>query len=139
MTVLSTDSVPLNGAAEKSSLPQLLGELTGQLVNLGRQELALAKVEIKQSARKSAQDSVGVLAGAVILHAGFLVLCAALAVGLAQVMPLWASLLTVGALLIVGGGVTAAIGFKKLQRDAHLQHLPKSLHQNSEFLKEKIA
>lgn len=139
MTTLLDDSVNLNGAGERASLPSLLGELTGQLVSLGRQEIRLAKAELSANAKAGLRDGAGMMAGAVIIHAGLLALCAALAAGLALVMPLWASLLTVGVILILGGGLAFQLGMSKMKEDVQLEHLPKSLERNVEFLKEKIS
>ena len=138
MTTLLDDSVDLNGATQRASLPGLIGELTGQLVSLGRQEFRLAKAELSSSAKAGLRDGAGVMAGAVIIHAGLLALCAALAAGLALVMPLWGSLLSVGVILILAGGLTLKLGLSKLKEDVQLEHLPKSLERNVEFLKEKI-
>lgn len=139
MTTLLDDSVKLNGAGDRASLPSLIGELTGQLVSLGRQEIRLAKAELSANAKAGLRDGVGIMAGAVVVHAGLLALCAALAAGLAMVMPLWASLLSVGVVLILVGALTLKAGMSKMKEDVQLEHLPKSLERNVEFLKEKVS
>lgn len=122
-----------------STLPELLGELTGQLVTLGKQEIELAKAELTESAKKSARDSVGLLAGGVILQAALFSLVGALVAGLALYMPIWVSFVVVAAALTLVGGLTLRIALSKFSRDTKLERLPRSLHANKEFLKEKIA
>ena len=49
--------------AQESTLSHLTGTLIGQISKLARQEVALAKAEVKQVAHKSARDGVGIVAG----------------------------------------------------------------------------
>lgn len=126
-------------AEPKPSLPELLGELTGQMVTLGKQEIQLAKSELRMTAKKTAVDSAGILGGGILIHAGLLALISAAAAGLATIMPLWTALLVVAAVLCFAGALTVRIGLAKLEQDSHLNHLPKSLEQNKNFIKEKMA
>src|SRR5687768_7761364 len=84
---------------EEASLGDLfsdLGEQTGRLI---RQEAALAKSELADTAA-SAGKNVGLMAvGGFIGYAGFLALMGALVVGLSYVMPLWLSAMLVGLVL----------------------------------------
>lgn len=123
----------------ESSLPELLGELTGQLVTLGKQEVQLAKAELTETAKKSARDSAGLVAGGVVLHAALLSLVGGLVAGLTLFMPLWVSFLVVAAVLTLVGGTTVRIALSKFSQDAKLKRLPRTLHTNKEFLKEQIA
>jgi len=122
-----------------TSFPQMLGNLAGQVSKLARQEVRLAKAEIKQTAKQSAKDSVGIIIGGVTLHAGVLTLVATLSVALAAVMPLWGALLLVSAILLISGAAITKAAIDKLQDDTSLEHLPESLKTNKEFLKEQVA
>jgi len=123
----------------ETNLSTMIGNLAGQLSKLARQEVSLAKAEIKQVTKKSAKDGAGVVAGAVMLHAGLLTSVATICLVLAFVMPLWAALLTVSAVLLIGGAATVKAALNKLQEDTSMQHLPDSLKTNREFLKEQAA
>jgi hypothetical protein len=98
-----------------SSVGQLIGEVTSDLSTLLRQELELAKAEVKQEATKSGK-AVGLLGGAGF--AGYMValfLSIALWWGLANVMDEgWAALI-VAALWAVIAAVLASIGRKRLR------------------------
>lgn len=125
--------------AQETTLSHLTGTLIGQISKLARQEVALAKAEVKQVAHKSARDGVGIVAGAVLVHAAVMTLVALACVGLSFVMPLWASMACVSAVLLLAGSVTIKLSLDKLKDDSTLEHLPKSLAANREFLREQVA
>jgi len=97
-------------SAAEQSLGQLVGELTGDLQKLFRQELELARLEIKTEATKAGK-AAGMLGGAGF--AGYMVavlLSLAAVFGLGEVMPLgWAAVIIaviwgiVGAVLYTQG------------------------------------
>ena len=92
---------------DDQSLGQIVGELTSDLSRLMRQELELAKVELREEAVKAGK-AAGMLGGAGF--AGYmtaLLLSFALAYGLANVMDLgWATLI-----VAVLWGIAAAVLF----------------------------
>jgi uncharacterized membrane protein YqjE len=98
------------------SVGELLGRVTGDLSTLMRQEVELAKVEIKEEATKAGKAS-GMLAGAGAV--GYLVLVflsLALMFALDQVMPIgWAALITAVVLGIVAA-VLFVLGRKRFQQ-----------------------
>jgi putative superfamily III holin-X len=122
-----------------TDFPHMIGSLVGQISKLARLEVQLAKTEIKQSAKQGAKDSVGLIAGGLTLNAGLLTLVAAAGAALATVMPLWGALLLVATVLLVGGAAITKAAASRLQDDARLEHLPRSLERNKEFLKEQVA
>ena len=101
---------------EGRSVGELLSEVTGDLSKLMRQEVALAKVELKEEATKAGKAS-GLLGGAGAV--GYLVLvflALALMFALDAVMPTgWAALITAAVLGIVAAILFVA-GRKKLQQ-----------------------
>lgn len=101
---------------EGRSVGELLGEVTGDLSKLMRQEVALAKVELKEEATKAGKAS-GVLGGAGAV--GYLVLVflsLALMFALDNVMGIgWAALLT-AVLLGIVAAVLFVVGRNKLKQ-----------------------
>jgi len=87
-----------------ASVGELVGEVSRDLSTLMRQELALAKAEMREEAVKSGK-AVGLLGGAGL--AGYFVLLflsAALWAGLSNVMdPGWAALIVAAVWALVGG------------------------------------
>jgi Putative Actinobacterial Holin-X, holin superfamily III len=100
---------------EKASLGELISEVTSDLSRLMRQELALAKAELKEEASKTGK-AAGMLGAAGF--AGYMVmLFASLALwwGLANVMDEgWAALIVAG-LWAIGAGVLYAVGRQRLR------------------------
>ena len=117
---------------EDRSVGDLLSEVTGDLSKLMRQEVALAKVELKEEATKAGKAG-GLLGGAGAV--GYLVLVfvsLALMFALDEVMPMgWAALITAAVL-----GIIAAILFV-VGRNRLKQVNPKP-EQTVETLKEDV-
>jgi hypothetical protein len=91
------------------SLGELFSELSRQTSTLIRQEVALAKAEMKQKGTEAGKDIGMMAAGGALAYAGLLALIAAAIIALANVIPWWMSALIVG-MLVVG------IGYLLIQR-----------------------
>jgi hypothetical protein len=124
--------------AESTSLGDLLGEVTRDMSTLMRQEVELAKVELKQSATRAGKGA-GMLAGAGVAgHFVLLFLSLALWWALGNVMGLGWSGVVVAVIWAVVAAVLAARGRKELNaikgmpRTAEtLQEIPPTLKPNS--------
>ena len=110
---------PVGGPVEDPadhSVGDLLGRVTSDLSTLMRQEVELAKVEIKEEATKAGKAS-GTLVGAGLV--GFLVLVflsLAVMFGLDQVMPIgWAAVIT-AVLLAIVAAVLFVVGRRQLRQ-----------------------
>ncbi|WP_226760759.1 phage holin family protein, partial [Arthrobacter sp. SO3] len=120
--------------AETSSLGDLLGEVTRDMSTLMRQEVELAKVELKQSATRAGKGS-GMLAGAGVAgHFVLLFLSLALWWALGNVMGLGWSGVVVAIIWGIVAAVLAAMGRKELnaikgmpQTAETLQEIPPTL------------
>jgi len=102
---------------EERSLGELLSELSRETGQLVRKEVELATTEMTAKARK-AGASIGVAAaGGALLHAGLLVLLAALVIGLAQlgIQP-WLSALIVAVVTMIVGYTLVNKGLTQLRR-----------------------
>ncbi|MCY1676140.1 phage holin family protein [Pseudarthrobacter sp. SL88] len=101
--------------AETASLGDLLGDVTRDLSTLMRQEVDLAKAELKQSATRAGKGG-GMLAGAGVAgHFVLLFLSLALMFGLGALMPLgWAAVI-VAVIWAIAAAVLASIGRKNLK------------------------
>jgi hypothetical protein len=134
-----TEPTPSERRAATSSLGELVGEVTRDMSTLMRQELALAKAEVKESASQSAKGA-GLLGGAGYA-AGMAVLFLSIA--------LWATLallvgeawsaVIVAVIWAVIGGILFAVGRTQLkkvqgvpQTAATLQEIPDAFTRNEE-------
>jgi len=124
--------------AESTSLGDLLGEVTRDMSTLMRQELELAKVELKQSATRAGKGT-GMLAGAGVAgHFVLLFLSLALWWALGTVIGLGWSGVIVAVIWAIVAAVLAGMGRKELNaikgmpRTAEtLQEIPPTLKPNS--------
>ena len=123
--------------AETTSLGDLLGEVTRDMSTLMRQEVELAKVELKQSATRAGKGA-GMLAGAGVAgHFVLLFLSLALWWALGNVMGLGWSGVVVAVIWAVVAAILAAMGRKELnaikgmpQTAETLQEIPPTLKPN---------
>ena len=102
--------------ADNASLGELLGDVTRDLSTLMRQEVELAKAEVKQSATKAGKGG-GMLAGAGVAgHFVLVFLSLALMFALGALMPLgWAAVI-VAVIWSIIAAVLASIGRKELKQ-----------------------
>lgn len=124
--------------AETSSLGDLLGEVTRDMSTLMRQEVELAKVELKQSATRAGKGA-GMLAGAGVAgHFVLLFLSVALWWALGNVTGLGWSAVVVAVIWAIAGAVLATMGRRELnaikgmpQTAQTLQEIPPTLKPNT--------
>jgi hypothetical protein len=103
-------------AADSQGVGASAKKVADHAKNLVGLELELAGLELKQKA-SSLGVGAGLAIGAAVLGLyafGFLLLTAA--AGLAEVLPLWLSLLIVALALLLVAGVLGAIGMKKIKQ-----------------------
>src|SRR3954469_19115837 len=113
-------AVPTDGRAPASE-PQL-GDLFRQLAQdsatLVRQEVALAKAELRENVKSVARDAAKIAVGAVVAAVGALVLVAFLVLLLGDAVGrYWAGALIVGVLMVAIGAFLAMGAMKRLKRD----------------------
>jgi protein-S-isoprenylcysteine O-methyltransferase Ste14 len=110
--------------------------------DLMREELALARVEIREQAGKAKLAAASLGAAMVALAFGGTFLLVAIAVGIADLLdwPVWTGFLIVALLLSIVGFVMLASGRKKLRT---VQPVPeetvRTLKENSEWLKRRLS
>ena len=119
-------------------VPEQVGELAGNLTKLFRLEVQLAKTEVKQSVKSSLEKSGLLLFGSALLMAALLASVGALVVGLANVMPLWASFLTTSALLGLIGGGTIQYCLTKMKAQPVAPKFKKTMINNKDRLLEAV-
>ncbi|MDQ0675541.1 hypothetical protein QFZ36_003102 [Pseudarthrobacter siccitolerans] len=109
--------------ADNASLGELLGDVTRDLSTLMRQEVELAKAELKQSATKAGKGG-GMLAGAGVAgHFVLVFLSLALMFALGALMPLgWAAVI-VAVIWAIIAAILASMGRKELKQ---IQGMPQT-------------
>ena len=96
----------------------LLASVAGDLQELLRGELRLARAEFDQKLHRVILAAIWLLGGALVAFAGLVVVLQGVAAALALVLPTWAASLIVGVLIVAIGGGLAWSGLKMLSLKA---------------------
>ena len=99
----------------ETEIGALIGELSTEARMLVRQEVELAKAEIKESTQHATGVGAGFGAAALVGYLAVAVLAVAAALGLAEFLPAWLAFLIVGVVLAGGAGIAFIIGRKNLK------------------------
>jgi hypothetical protein len=121
---------------ENTSVGQLIGEISDDLSKLFRQEVELAKAEIRQEATKAGKAAGMLGAAGFAGYLAVLLLSFALVYGLGNVMDLgWAALI-VAVLWAIVGGVLYAAGRSRLRTVSPVpQQTAQTLKEDVQWLK----
>jgi hypothetical protein len=124
---------------DERSLGELFGDLARELTTLLRQEVALARTELGQTATRVGRD-LGLLAvGGAVAYAGFLALIAALIIGLGQLgLEWWLAALIVGLVVAGVGYLLVRRGLTALRREELVpQRTLETLRDDAQLVKEQ--
>jgi hypothetical protein len=122
------------------SLGELFADLASQTSELVRQELRQAGSEMGQRIAGAGKDGATFAAGAVLLHAGFLAIVAAVILGLGKLgLSWWLAALIVGVALGVVGYVVIGRARASI-KDADIlpRHAITNLREDQEWAKEQL-
>jgi hypothetical protein len=102
---------------DERSLGDLLAELSRETGQLVRKEVELATTEMTAKARRAGAAVAVAAAGGALVHAGLLVLLAAIVIGLGEAgMSPWLSALIVAVVTMIVGYVLVNRGMAQLRR-----------------------
>jgi uncharacterized membrane protein YqjE len=134
----STGAVPGSSppGEDSRSLGEIVSDVTQDLTELLRQEMELAKTELKQEVAKAGKG-VGLVGGAGVAGHLFLLFVSLTAVfALDEAMPLWAAALIVSALWGVAAAVLGLTGKKAIQEaNPQLPKTQRSLKEDAQWAK----
>lgn len=125
-------------ATQERSISDVLQDIVGNIQDIVRSEVRLAKSELRDEFVKVKAAAPLLVAGAVggLLAAFFLAWAAFAALSL--VLPMWAAALIVAGLLGLVGGLTASAGVKMLQKVNPPQHTIASVKENVQWVKQQV-
>jgi uncharacterized membrane protein len=96
-------TIEISTESKDRSLKQVVSDLRTDAGLLVRQEIALAKAELKETAAGIAKQAALYAGAGLLAYAGLLVLCAALVLGLIAIgVVAWLAALSVGVLVLLG-------------------------------------
>lgn len=121
----------------EKSLGVLLGELAGHSAILVRDEVALARQEVREKARTLRTPFILLAISAAGLLAGLLCFCAAASLYLSFYLALWQAALLVGLALTLCASALVAFSLKQLQQtNLKPEQTLETLEENKAWLKE---
>jgi protein-S-isoprenylcysteine O-methyltransferase Ste14 len=127
-------------STDDRSLGELFSELSRQSSTLIRQEVALAKAEMKQKGTEAGKDIGMMAAGGALAYAGLLALIAAVIIILANVIPWWLSALIVGLVVVGIGGLLIQRGMSALKASGVApEQTIESLKEDKEWAKRQLG
>lgn len=119
---------------EQRPLGELIGDITSNLSRLFRQEVELAKAEMRQEGKKAAA-AAGMLAAAAVAGVLTLVLVSfALVYLLAEVMHIALAALLVGVVWAIAGAVLMAAGRRRMRTVTPLPKTTETMKENARWL-----
>ena len=120
------------------SLGELFAELSQETSTLVRQELALAKAELRQKAVLAGKDIGFLVVGGALAYAGLLGILAAIIIVLANVIPWWISAAVVGVVVVAIGFLLAMSGIRGLRSgDLAPKETMKTIKEDVQWAKEQ--
>lgn len=126
----------------EASVGNLVSSIVGDVQTLARQEIALAREEIKEEldTAKSAAIKLGIAAGVLVVGALFLLVALALGIAALFDWPAWAGFAVVGLIFAIVGGVLLVLG----QNDAkQIKPVPEktveTMKENVEWIKDRTT
>jgi uncharacterized membrane protein YqjE len=122
------------------SLGELFSELSRQTSTLIRQEVALAKVEMKQKGAEVGKDVGMMAAGGALAYAGLLALIATVIIVLAEFIPWWLSALIVSLVVLGIGGLLVQRGMSALKQTSMApEQTIETLKEDKEWAKKQLG
>lgn len=118
-TVVTAAPADGRASAGEPQLGELFRQLAQDSATLVRQEMALAKAELRENVKSVARDTAKIAVGAVLAAVGALVLVLFLVLLLGDALgKYWLGALIVGVLFAVVGAVLAMGAMKRLKQDS---------------------
>jgi len=103
-----------NRAEGGHSLGDIIGSLAGDIQDLVKGEMRLARAELDQKLNRVIMAAIWLVGGALVAFAGLVVILQGVAAALALVLPTWAAALIVGLLIVAVGALFARSGLAML-------------------------
>ena len=130
---------PRGASQPAPSLGEIAGGLAGDVQDLVRGELALARAEFDHKLHSLIGGAISLVGGALVAFAGLVVLLEGGAAVLARWLPAWAALLIVGLVIVVVGGLTARAGLAQLSlKNLTPDRTAANLQKDGRILKEHL-
>lgn len=121
------------------SIAEVAGGLAGDVQDLVRGELLLARAEFDHKLHSLLGGAISLVGGALVAFAGLVVLLEGGAAVLARWLPAWVALLIVGLVIVLAGGLIARAGLAQLSlKNLTPNRTAANVQKDSRILKEHL-
>ena len=121
-------------ARTRRPITALVRDIASNVGDLARVQMALARLEARESVTVRAQAATAVGFGAVCAILAFLFGCLAAAAALSLVLPAWAACLIIAFALCTASAASAALGRLRLRRSPLLGDTMRTLKEDAEWV-----
>lgn len=126
-------------AESPAGIGEIIAGLAGDIQDLVRGEIALARSELDQKLHRILVASIWLLGGALLGFAGLVVLLQGIAAILALFLPVWLSALIIGVVVVGVGVLFATSGLSKLSlKEISPDRTVANLEKDARILKEHV-
>jgi drug/metabolite transporter (DMT)-like permease len=121
------------------SLGGLFSGLASGFSTMFRQEIALAKAEVREAVVHAVKDLLFLALGGFVLCAAFSVFLAAAVIGLAEVVPMWLSAIIIGVIVSITGYIFVQKGLRDMKtRTFKPEQTIESIKEDERWVRAKI-
>ncbi len=125
--------------SDDRSLGELFASLSRDTTTLVRKEIELAKTELSEKAAKALRNVASLAVGGLVAYAALILILAAVAIGLAQVMEPWLAVLIVGLVVAVIGLVLVSKGISALKNMSFVpEKTIETLKEDKEWVQQQV-
>jgi hypothetical protein len=101
-----------------AGITEVVSNISDDLKTIAKNEVALVKLELQESTKSAAYDAALIVIGGIIALTGISMLCVALVVALAPVLPpLWLRLVLVAIVYVALGSIVIMSFVKRMKKD----------------------
>jgi putative superfamily III holin-X len=125
----------------REPLTHLIQNVVDDLRDLFREEVALARAEIRQEVSAWSSAAISMAAGGAVAAVGALFILLGIAQGIAMLFgwPAWGGYLLIGVLLAIGGGVAVLAGRRRTQTIPTLPRTTETVKETTEWMKDRMS
>jgi uncharacterized membrane protein YbjE (DUF340 family) len=125
----------------REPITHLIQNVVDDLRDLFREEVALARAEVREEVSAWSSAAVSMAAGAAVAGVGALLVLLGIAQGIALMFgwPAWGGYLLVGILLAIGGTIALMAGRRRTKTIATLPRTTQTVKETSEWMKDRMS
>ena len=125
----------------REPITHLIQNVVDDLRELFREEVALARAEVREEVSAWSSAAISMAAGVAVAAVGALLILIGIAQAIAMLFgwPAWGGYLVVGVLLGIGGAIAVTAGRRRTKTIATLPRTTQTVKETSEWMKDRMS